>query len=70
LLFSGPVAESGIVYQGCGFYYDLFANMPGGLANTTGIFEKNVDFLSSIVAAAVSGPPCDQPLLPFGPPDN
>ncbi|KAJ7846301.1 Chloroperoxidase [Mycena leptocephala] len=31
---------------------------------------KNVDFLSSIVAAAVSGPPCDQPLLPFGPPDN
>ncbi|KAJ7869381.1 Chloroperoxidase [Mycena leptocephala] len=55
---------------GCGFYYDLFANMPGGLANTTGIFKKNVDFLSSIVAAAVSGPPCDQQLLPFGPPDN
>ncbi|KAJ7800964.1 hypothetical protein B0H14DRAFT_3490102 [Mycena olivaceomarginata] len=54
---------------GCGFYYDLFANVPGGLANTTGIF-KNVDFLSSIVSAAVSGPPCDQPLLPFGPPDN
>ncbi|KAJ6474113.1 Chloroperoxidase [Mycena vulgaris] len=55
---------------GCGFYYDLFANMPGGLANTTGIFKQNVDFLSSIVSAAVSGPPCDQPLLPFGPPDN
>ncbi|KAJ6458815.1 Chloroperoxidase [Mycena vulgaris] len=56
--------------KGCGFYYDLFANMPGGLANTTGIFKQNVDFLSSIVSAAVSGPPCDQPLLPFGPPDN
>ncbi|KAF7359671.1 Cloroperoxidase [Mycena venus] len=55
---------------GCGFYYDLFANMPGGLANTTGIFKQNVDLLSSIVSAAVSGPPCDQPLLPFGPPDN
>ncbi|KAJ6524660.1 hypothetical protein DFH09DRAFT_1189432, partial [Mycena vulgaris] len=55
---------------GCGFYYDLFANMPGGLANTTGIFKQNVDFLSNIVSAAVSGPPCDQPLLPFGPPDN
>ncbi|KAJ6517650.1 hypothetical protein DFH09DRAFT_1428771 [Mycena vulgaris] len=55
---------------GCGFYYDLFANMPGGLANTTGIFKQNVDFSSSIVSAAVSGPPCDQPLLPFGPPDN
>ncbi|KAF7328405.1 Cloroperoxidase [Mycena venus] len=54
----------------CGFYYDLFANMPGGLANTTGVFKKNVDFLSSIVSASVSGPPCDQPLLPFGPPDN
>ncbi|KAJ7252257.1 Chloroperoxidase [Mycena rebaudengoi] len=57
-------------HPGCGFYYDLFAQMPGGLANTTGIFKKNVDFLSSIVAAAVSGPPCNQPLLPFGPPDN
>ncbi|KAJ6534230.1 hypothetical protein B0H19DRAFT_1185571 [Mycena capillaripes] len=56
--------------HGCGFYYDLFANMPGGLANTTGIFKQNVDFLSSIVSAAQSAPPCDQMLLPFGPPDN
>ncbi|KAJ6460606.1 Chloroperoxidase [Mycena sanguinolenta] len=56
--------------SGCGFYYDLFANMPGGLANTTGIFKKNVDFLSSVVSAAVAAPPCDQQLLPFGPPDN
>ncbi|KAJ7289784.1 hypothetical protein C8J57DRAFT_1278410 [Mycena rebaudengoi] len=55
---------------GCGFYYDLFANMPGGLANSTGILKRNVDLLSSIVSVAVSGPPCDQPLLPFGPPDN
>ncbi|KAF8192280.1 Chloroperoxidase [Mycena galopus ATCC 62051] len=55
---------------GCGFYYDLFANMPGGLANTTGIFKQNVDFLSSIVSAAVAGAACDQPLLPFGPPVN
>ena len=44
--------------------------MPGGLANTTGIFRQNVDFLSSVVSAAVSGPPCDQQLLPFGPPDQ
>ncbi|KAF8191085.1 Chloroperoxidase [Mycena galopus ATCC 62051] len=55
---------------GCGFYYDLFANMPGGLANTTGILKQNVDFLSSVVSAVLSAPPCDQPLLPFGPPDN
>ncbi|KAJ7290579.1 Chloroperoxidase [Mycena rebaudengoi] len=54
----------------CGSYYDLFANMPGGLANSTGILKRNVDFLSSIVSAAQSAPPCDQPLLPFGPPDN
>ncbi|KAJ7258284.1 hypothetical protein C8J57DRAFT_1341595 [Mycena rebaudengoi] len=51
-------------HPGYGFYYDLFANMPGG------IFKKNVVLLSSIVASAVSGSPCDQPLLPSGPPEN
>ncbi|KAJ7237358.1 hypothetical protein C8J57DRAFT_1478970 [Mycena rebaudengoi] len=34
-------------HPGCGFYYDLFAQMPGGLVNTTGIFKKNVDILST-----------------------
>ncbi|KAJ7278697.1 Chloroperoxidase [Mycena rebaudengoi] len=55
---------------GCGFYYSLFAQSPAGMANTTGIFKQNVELLSRIVAAAVAFPPCDQQLLPFGPPDN
>ncbi|KAJ7261525.1 Chloroperoxidase [Mycena rebaudengoi] len=55
---------------GCGFYYSLFAQSPGGMANTTGIFKKNVDFLSKTVSVATAGPPCDQQLLPFGPADN
>ncbi|KAJ7627233.1 Chloroperoxidase [Roridomyces roridus] len=54
----------------CAFYYDLFAQMPAGLANTTGVFKENVDLLSSLVFAVVGNPGCDVQLAPFGPADN
>ncbi|KAJ7446751.1 hypothetical protein FB451DRAFT_1291392 [Mycena latifolia] len=53
---------------GCFAYYDLAANIPGTLVNTTGIFKKNVELLTGIqfqTASANAG--CDQPILPFGP---
>ncbi|KAJ7627242.1 hypothetical protein FB45DRAFT_868475 [Roridomyces roridus] len=55
---------------GCEFYFDLFANMPAGLANVTGVFKQNVDLLTSLVRASVAGAACNQTLVPFGPPDN
>ncbi|KAJ7627235.1 Chloroperoxidase [Roridomyces roridus] len=55
---------------GCEFYYDLFSNMPAGLANVTGVFKQNVDLLTSVVRAAIAPPECNQTLVPFGPPVN
>ncbi|KAJ7072778.1 hypothetical protein C8F01DRAFT_1243802 [Mycena amicta] len=50
----------------CGVYYDLFSQMPAGLANTTGIFQENVKFLTNIVAQNTMGSTCNVTLLPFG----
>ncbi|KAJ7935205.1 Chloroperoxidase [Mycena leptocephala] len=53
---------------GCFAYYDLVANIPGVLMNTTGILKKNVDLLTGIqfqLASAIPG--CNQQILPFGP---
>ncbi|KAJ7627243.1 Chloroperoxidase [Roridomyces roridus] len=55
---------------GCGFYFDLFAHMPAGLANATGVLKQNVDLLANAVRASVGGSACNQTLAPFGPPDN
>ncbi|KAJ7496830.1 Chloroperoxidase [Mycena latifolia] len=52
---------------GCIAYYDLAANVPGTIVNTTGIFKKNVELLTGIQFQAVSGNPGCQQILPFGP---
>jgi hypothetical protein len=42
--------------------------MPAGLANTTGLFKQNVDFLVNILFQSVANSPCNQTMLfPFGP---
>ncbi|KAJ7072784.1 Chloroperoxidase [Mycena amicta] len=51
----------------CGVYYDLFSQMPAGLANTTGIFQDNVKFLSNVIAQSTMRPTCNVTLVPFGP---
>ncbi|KAJ6529360.1 hypothetical protein B0H19DRAFT_1274391 [Mycena capillaripes] len=53
---------------GCATYWDLLGTMPAGLANTTGVFKQNVDFLSNILFQSVASSACNQTvLLPFGP---
>ncbi|KAF7296004.1 Zn(2)-C6 fungal-type domain-containing protein [Mycena kentingensis (nom. inval.)] len=55
----------------CGMYYDLFSTMPGGMANTTGLFLDNVKLLSGMIRKILAtGQACDVDLLPFGPPVN
>ncbi|KAJ7936147.1 Chloroperoxidase [Mycena leptocephala] len=53
---------------GCATYWDLLGTMPAGLANTTGLFKQNVDFLVNILFQSVANSPCNQTMLfPFGP---
>ncbi|KAJ7336752.1 hypothetical protein DFH08DRAFT_813075 [Mycena albidolilacea] len=49
-------------------YWDLLGTAPAGLANTTGIFKQNVDFLTNILFQMVATSACNQTILaPFGP---
>ncbi|KAJ7609715.1 Chloroperoxidase [Mycena polygramma] len=53
------------ISSGCANYWDTLVNaVPGTLANVTGIFKQNVDFLNGILFNA-SG--CTEPLAPAGP---
>ncbi|KAJ7120812.1 hypothetical protein C8R44DRAFT_877142 [Mycena epipterygia] len=56
------------VRTGCATYWDLLGTMPAGLANTTGLFKQNVEFLVNILFQSVATSPCNQTMLfPFGP---
>ncbi|KAJ7159356.1 hypothetical protein C8R43DRAFT_1124565 [Mycena crocata] len=53
------------VSQGCTVYWDQLTNaVPKSLANTTGIFKQNVDFLAGIT---FNGSGCSEQIAPAGP---
>ncbi|KAJ7169181.1 Chloroperoxidase [Mycena crocata] len=53
---------------GCFAYFDQAANTAGVLANTTGLFKKNVELLTGIqFKLAQANPGCNKQILPFGP---
>ncbi|KAJ7438269.1 hypothetical protein B0H11DRAFT_1935320 [Mycena galericulata] len=60
---NGPIVAE-LLAGGCFAYWDQSRNTAGVLANTTGLFKKNVDLLEGFVFAA-SG--CAEQLPPSGP---